>query len=222
MQFFDSVETGHEELSKTARQIFQHCQTVAVLKAGALPASAFCQGWHQRDEWSCGFHAARILEVRRRQLRGELPAPVLDVASYLAHTRELVAKLQALQAKYKKVPWPPEKPARAPEVSKDTDPGDKSEAGQEKEEDPGDKDPDAAGKDCWSREASRRLWPGPSSAPLASPARPAPSRAARAARNAWASISRPCGPGQSRRSKRIIRHCLQRQRDIAGFAKMNQ
>ena len=147
MQFFDSVEGGHEELSKTARQIFQHCQTVAVLKAGALPASVFGQGWHQRYPWSCGFHAARILEVRRRQLRGELPAPVLDVANYLAHTRELVAKLQALQAKYKKVPWPPEKLARAPEVSKDTDPGDKSEAGQEKEEDPGDKDPDAAGKD---------------------------------------------------------------------------
>ena len=147
MQFFDSVEGGHEELSKTARQIFQHCQTVAVLKPGALPASAFGQGWHQRDPWSCGFHAARILEVRRRQLRGELPAPVLDVANYLAHTRELVAKLQALQAKYKKVPWPPEKLAGAPELPKDTDPGDKSEAGQEKEEDPGDKDPDAAGKD---------------------------------------------------------------------------
>ncbi len=95
----------------------------------------------QTDGWSCGYHAARILEVKRRQLRGEQLTRVLGIAAYQYHNKDLVLKLQALQAKYKGVPWPPKKPEgkEGPENNedkkdaKDQGPGDKGEAGKRDE-----------------------------------------------------------------------------------------
>ena len=65
------------------------------------PDSSCPEAWCQTDGWSCGFHAARYAEMRRRQLRGEAPAPVPAIQTYRHHANDLVVKLQKLQAEFK-------------------------------------------------------------------------------------------------------------------------
>ena len=73
-----------------------------------MPSSGFAESWHQQDSWSCGYHAARILDIQRRKLRGERPGPVLTPEAYIAHHKALITKLRSLQAEHKGMQWPPE------------------------------------------------------------------------------------------------------------------
>ena len=73
-----------------------------------MPSNGFAESWHQQDSWSCGYHAARILDIQRRKLRGERLVPVLTPEAYIAHNKALITKLRSLQAEHKGMKGPPE------------------------------------------------------------------------------------------------------------------
>ena len=89
---------------------------MAALEVNELPASSFTQEWHQRDGWSCGYHAARILEIQRRKLRGERQGLVQSIEAVVSHQRNLVMHIQSLQAEHMGIQWPPK-----PQQGQDTD-----------------------------------------------------------------------------------------------------
>ena len=94
---------------------------MAALEVDELPANSFTQEWHQRDGWSCGYHAARILEIQRRKLRGERQGLVQSIEMIVSHQRNLVMHIQSLQAEHMGIQWPPKPAPKAPEQGQDTD-----------------------------------------------------------------------------------------------------
>ena len=127
-QFFDHLPGGHEGLAGVCQRMFQHVKEVTNLQGDALPAPAVPQGWFQKDTWSCGYHSARYLEVQRRLLRGERPAPIPSMEAYVAKNKVVVEQLQRLQCQHLGIPWPLKKPS-GPEDQKG--PGDEKGPGHE-------------------------------------------------------------------------------------------
>ena len=137
-QFYDPLPGGHEGLTAVCRRLFQHVKAVANLQGDALPAATVPQGWLQKDGWSCGYHSTRYLEVQRRLLRGELPAPIPSMEAFLAKNNAIVQQLQKLQCEFKGVPWPLGKPGPDHAEGEDEeDPGDQKGPGDGDQE-PGD------------------------------------------------------------------------------------
>ena len=95
-QFYDPLPGGHEGLTRVCQRLFQHCKVVTNLQGDELPPAAVPRGWLQKDGWSCGYHSARWLEIQRRLLRGELPAPVPSMEAYIAKNSAIVETLQRL------------------------------------------------------------------------------------------------------------------------------
>ena len=135
-QFYDPLPGGQEGLTGVCQRLFQHVKEVTNLQGDALPAPAVPQGWFQKDGWSCGYHSARYLEVQRRLLRGERPAPVPSMDFYIAKNKVVVEQLQRLQCELKGIKWPLPQQGEDQGPSTQKGPGDAKGPGHE--EGPGD------------------------------------------------------------------------------------
>ena len=107
IQFWDSLG-GHEPLRQAAERIVQNVFDQGVLAHGvtACPDSCCSSSWQQKDGWSCGFHALRWAQLRRRQWRGETQSPMPTVSMVLQQANVVVTKLQEAQAAKLGVPPP--------------------------------------------------------------------------------------------------------------------